>query len=45
MKIATLNMNNVNKRLINLLDWLGTGVMTAAFLVERWIALPSATPQ
>ena len=34
MKIATFNVNNVNKRLVNLLDWLGTARPDVACLQE-----------
>src|SRR5262245_66342589 len=34
MKIATFNVNNVNKRLTNLVDWLGTARPDVACLQE-----------
>jgi exodeoxyribonuclease III len=34
MKIATFNVNNINKRLTNLVDWLGTARPDVACLQE-----------
>jgi hypothetical protein len=37
MKIATFNINNINKRLGNLLDWLGTSA--PGLLHQVWLCL------